>query len=610
MLGTSGHLTHHVSLAPDTLLVDDEVVVIVDDELSIREPLRIFLEQQQLVVLEAGTAAECRHLLATHNVALVLLDIGLPDIDGVTLLPEIVGSHPDLGVVMLTGMADLEVAIDCIRKGADDYLSKPVQFQEILVVVRKVLEKRRLIFENRKYQTDLEKAHFRIQMLHQLSLQMNKVYLSTVELDNVLRAILVGITAEEGLRFNRAFLVMFDDDGKTLRGRMAIGSDCREQASRTWIELRDKKLNFQQLVENAKDACSGSDLQVNNIARSINISSSESDHILIRAANERRPILVTAGMTPEPVDRVLLNLLGEDSFVVVPLYSPSRALGVIIADHFVTRQPIGDNLVNALEVFASQASLAIEHSHLYMAMQKKIVELEAITHELDKNKDLLVEAERYSALGQMSAQLVHAIRNPITAIGGSAQMLLKKAEGSEWHEFLEMMVKESVKLESTLADLVDFVSQAELQKERTPLYPLLNTSVMLLQTTMMKYKVHLKFDLPEPGPVPLIDPKQFQQVLLHLVKNAIEAMPEGGTLTIAVQEENGWVSVFVMDTGMGMAESHIDRAADPFFTTKILGSGLGLSLVERVVQAHRGTFSLHRKAEGGMEALVRLPLDG
>lgn len=610
MLGTSGHLTQHVSLSPDKLLAVGEAVLIVDDEVSIREPLRIFLEQQQLVILEAGTAAECLHLLKTNNVALILLDIGLPDTDGVSLLPQIVGSYPDLAIVMLTGMADLQVAVDCIRKGADDYLTKPVQFQEILVVVRKVLEKRRLIFENRKYQTDLEKAHFRIQMVHQLSLQMNRVYLSTVELDNLLRAILVGITAEEGLKFNRAFLALFDDDGKVLQGRMAIGSDCRERASRTWVELRDRKLNFQQLVEHAKEACDGSDLQVNNIVRAIKVESSESDHILIKAAKERRSILVTDGRAEEPVPGELLDLLGEGSFVIVPLYSPSRSLGVIIADHFVTRMPIEDSMIGSLEIFASQASLAIEHSHLYTVMQKKIVELEAITHELDKNKDLLVEAERYSALGQMSAQLVHAIRNPITAIGGTAQMLQKKAEGSEWREFLEMMVKESVKLDKTLADLVDFVSHEDLKKERTPLSPLVNTSVMLMQTTMMKHDIHLELSLPEPGPVPLIDSKQFQQALLHLIKNGIEAMPDGGILNVSVQTENGKVLVAVKDTGMGIPESHIDRAKDPFFTTKILGTGLGLSLVERVVHDHGGSFSLRRRVEGGMEALVSLPLDG
>ncbi|MDH3783459.1 MAG: response regulator, partial [Desulfobulbaceae bacterium] len=153
---------HHISLTPDKLLARDEVIVIVDDDASIREPLRTFFESHDLAVVEAENGNQLRKLLGSVKIALVLLDIGLPDTDGLTLLPEIVNDYPGVAIVMLTGMADLQVALDCIRKGADDYLSKPVRFDEILLVVRKVLERRRLITENLKYQEDLENAHFRI----------------------------------------------------------------------------------------------------------------------------------------------------------------------------------------------------------------------------------------------------------------------------------------------------------------------------------------------------------------------------------------------------------------------------------------------------------------
>ena len=90
-----------------------------------------------------------------------------------------------------------------------------------------------------------------------------------------------------------------------------------------------------------------------------------------------------------------------------------KSLGVIIADHFVTHEPIAKELIKSLEIFANQASLAIEHSQLYMEMEDKIDDLKNVTQEMEKNKDLLVESESYSALGHMSAQLVHVLRNPI-----------------------------------------------------------------------------------------------------------------------------------------------------------------------------------------------------
>ena len=173
------------------------------------------------------------------------------------------------------------------------------------------------------------------------------------------------------------------------------------------------------------------------------------------------------------------GLLQEDSFVVVPLFSPSRALGVIIADHFVDRSPISEERIHALESFASQASLAIEHCRLYMAMQRKIVELEEVTGELQKNKDLLIEAERYSALGHMASQLAHNIRNPITAIGGTARLLARKIDNKEWLQFLAMMAGEAEKIEKTLEDLFDFVEQVKPVREQTALLPLIRKSLLL-----------------------------------------------------------------------------------------------------------------------------------
>ncbi|MEJ2032188.1 MAG: response regulator [Deltaproteobacteria bacterium] len=598
-------LRRHVSLSQDQLLVDDEVIAIVDDDAVIREPLKTYFNEQGLPAVEASDAAGLWHLLATRKVALVLLDIGLPATDGLSILPQILENHPDVAVIMLTGVADLKVALECIRAGADDYLSKPVRFNEILFTVRKALEKRRLVFENRKYQEELEEAHFRIQLLHQLSIKMNTVYLSTVELDEILRAILVGITANEGLRFNRAFLAMFNKDRQMLEGRLAIGPRCREVAGQVWAELQEKKLGFLDIMRNIKNNCGG-DFEVNQIIQSLRIPVADTDNLLIKAAQERRSIMVTGGEATDPVPPDLIDFLGEDTFVVVPLYSPGRSFGVIIADNFVTGQPIDESYVGALELFASQASLAIEQSHLYTDMQKKIGELEELNHELDINKDLLIKAERYSALGHMAAQMVHVIRNPITSIGGISRLLSKKITAPELGKYLQVMIKETDRLESTLSDLFDFVSHVELSKEPAPLYRLIHKTLMLVQSSLTKQNIVVNLDLPEPEPVLEMDVRQMQQMLLHLFRNAIEAMPNGGALSIVCRGEAERVHISISDTGIGIPEAAITLAKDPFFTTKTYGTGMGLTMVERVVKAHQGDFALHKRDQG-LQVDVLLP---
>ena len=323
---------------------------------------------------------------------------------------------------------------------------------------------------------------------------------------------------------------------------------------------------------------------------------------------QRTSIIVNHGKAGDrPVAEQLLELLNEDAFVIVPLYSPSKSLGVIIVDNFITGKPITPDDVNALEIFASQASLAIEHSHLYEDMLKKIDELEVVTQELERSKDLLVEAEKYSAMGQMSAQLVHAIRNPITSIGGTARLLSKKTDDPYTINFLNIITKEATKIEATLEDLFGFVQDGELTIVEQPIHPILRRSVMVFYTAMKKYGITYVLDLPEEDSVIACDGSRLRQAFLHLIRNAIEAMPEGGKLRVTAVNQPDTVHITISDTGLGIPEAALRRVTDPFYTTKVYGTGMGLTLVERILALHHGSFQLRPAADGGMAATVILP---
>jgi len=322
----------------------------------------------------------------------------------------------------------------------------------------------------------------------------------------------------------------------------------------------------------------------------------------------KKSILVQKGWAEGcrvPAD--LIDLLGESSFVVVPLFSPSKALGVMIVDNFVTGAPISQEDINGLEIFASQASLAIEHSHLYAAMAEKIAELELVTQELEKSKDLLVAAERATAIGQMSAQLLHSIRNPLTSIGGTSRLLVKKIQDPYIANFLQIITQESSKIEIILEDLFSFVEDTELTLGSHRLYSLVRKSLMIFYTTMKNAKIEYVLELDGPGPLLMIDENKIRQVFLHLIRNSLEAMPDGGLLRVAATEDDQNVTVFVTDSGTGIPADTLPRVKDPFFTTKTYGNGIGLALVEQTVQAHGGTFTIHDAPDGGTQAIVTLP---
>ncbi|MEN8140330.1 MAG: response regulator [Thermodesulfobacteriota bacterium] len=590
------------------LLQGDEIIVIVDDDPDISSPLAEYLDESGLTTSNVTTAGDLRQRLAQDNVALILLDIGLPDADGNTLIPELIRDYPSTAIIMLSGLGDIHVAIDCIRNGADDYLAKPVKFNEIFIVIKKVLERRRLLVVNRQYQEELEQANFRFQLLHQLSLKINSVYLDTTELDKLFYAILVAITAHEGLRFNRAFLALFDEEHKTLQGQLAIGPDCPEEASTIWGEIDEKQLGFADMLTNLQQCqADRQDSNLNRTVRRLSFPATDLNNIFVRSAEERRSFLIQNGRGDHQVAKEILTLLDTDSFVVVPLFSPRRPLGVIIADQYVTRETIDQDSVAILELFASQVSVAIEHSQLHRDMQAKIRELEQVTHELDHNKDLLVAAERYAALGQMAAQMMHVLRNPITAIGGLSRILGRKVDQEKYGSYLEAMNKETSRLEDTLGDLFDFVSQAEPEKEEAPFYPLLEKTLHLLQPTMIKQNIMWQLKLDQAAPRLNMDVRQIRQMLLHICRNAIEAMENGGDLLVRGQVRGSKIQIEIQDSGPGISNGNIARAKEPFFTTKSYGSGIGLAMVERIITSHDGTFTMVN-SEQGMLVKLELPL--
>lgn len=593
--------------AESELLADNEVVAVVDDLADIRELLVLFLGKQGLASIGARSATELRQQLANRALALIILDIALPDSDGISLIPEIKQDSPDSAIIMLTASTDLETALQCLRHGADDYLSKPVQFGNLLAIVRRVLEKRRLRLHGRIYQRQLENARRRIERSHALAITMNSAYLSTTSLDVLMRVILTGITAHEGLGFNRAFMLLFSEDGRQLIGRHAIGPVNLEEGSTTWQTIESRRLTLQDLLQDCA-AYPMADAGAIRLVQAIHVDAANSGHILMQAVRQHRIIVVQDGQTALPGAQELMQLLQEDSFVIAPLFSGQRSLGVVVADNFITRRPFHPESLHALESFLSQASLAIEHGTLYQGMQAKVAELEQVTKELHKNKDMLVTAGRYSALGHMAAQLTHSIKNPITAIGGTARLLRRKNTDPDLCRFLDMMASEAEKVEKALAGLARFVETIQPVYERASLPGLARNAVRLYRQELLQHNIATVYDFHPDTPDIDLDPKLIQQVLVHLLTNAIEAMPRGGTLTLEIAPVAGGVALSVQDTGGGISAPILENATDPFFTTKAVGTGLGLSLVQRIIDDHGGKLTLGNTPKGA-RARVWLPLE-
>lgn len=596
------------SLSAQEFIDSNEVVAVVDDSPEMVLLLSHYLKTQGFDVVSAGSAEELHSLLGSEQLALILLDIGLPDKDGNEILKDIVPAHPDLGIIMVTGTIDIEVALDCLRHGADDYLTKPVTLQQFNFTVLNTLKKRRLAINSRRYQNALQKTNAQMRFLHHLNLKMNTAYLNTVELRGILHAILVGITSENGLQFNRAFLALYNEENTFLEGTMGIGPSSREEAGPLWTSIRENGLHLDDILGSIQSNQLSEDLATNQTIKKLTVPTSSHDHVLIHSSRKKVPILVQDGKAINcSVPNELLDTLGELSFAVVPLYSAEKSLGVIIVDNFVTNAQITEQDIQGLEIFASQASIAIEHSHLYAAMATKITELEHITQELEKSKDLLISAERASAIGHMSSQLLHSIRNPLTSIGSTSRLLTRKVQDDYLVKFLDIITKETDKIETTLEDLFSYTEDDDVSIEPHLLFSILRKSVMLFYAEMKRQKIEYSLDFVSPGPPVAVDERKIRQVFLHLIRNSVEAMPKGGKLEIQAREQSDSITIAITDSGPGIAPEAMSQVLTPFYTTKTYGNGMGLALAAQIIQTHHGIFKLDTTPQGGNRAIITLP---
>lgn len=589
------------------LLGRNEIVAIMDDSPEILMILEHYLIRKGLPVITASTEEELQTLFSHHSVAILLLDIELPGRNGTEILPDLAPQYPDMGIIMITGTIDIEIALDCLRHGADDYLIKPILPSHFNHTIYQTLKKRRLAIDNRIFQEQLENTNSKMQFLHDLTLKMNSAYLNAPELDSVLFAILTGITSNDGLRFNRAFLALFNDEGTLLAGKLAIGPTSKEEAGYVWREMREKCVSLSDLLSNDTMHASSQKSPLTLAIQKIVVSATETSNLLISSCLDKQSyhILnrhVEHGYLPDDI----CDTLQLHDFLLVPLFSASKSLGVILADNFITGKDISADDLMALEIFANQASLAIEHSQLYRDMAIKIKELEQVTEELENNKNMLVEAERYATIGFVSAQLVHAIRNPITSIGGTARLLKKKSNDPDLMRYLEILTQESEKIEDTLTNLVSYVENSQIDKKPTSLAELLQDCLASFYPGLKKKKISVELQFAHDTTLN-IDPQKIRQVFLHLLRNSLEALTDCGSLTLILTTTSHMITVIIEDSGTGIPAAGLDHAADPFFTTKTYGTGLGLTLVKQILELHDASFLMEKREPSGTRVSLFFP---
>ena len=243
--------------------------------------------------------------------------------------------------------------------------------------------------------------------------------------------------------------------------------------------------------------------------------------------------------------------------------------------------------------------------------QGNLTHIAELRRDISERKHLeqrLQQSERLAAIGELSTYFAHEIRNPLFAISGFANSLLKNGDLSEKARTkVEIILAESHRLDSTLKSLISFTRPTEADTIEVDLGAIVDEVMPLFTLRCQGQGISVHINLSEDKPHANADTELLKQCLINLVRNAIEAMPRGGDLTVTTGSLDGELFIRVEDTGVGIPPENMEKVFNPFFSTHGKGAGLGLAMIKKIIDDLGGDVVLESKVGQGTTVTLKIP---
>ncbi len=540
-------------------------VLVVDDEPSVVDVFQEFLSGEGYELSVAASGEEALRLIPDVRPDVILTDINLPGLSGLEVMRFAKGLDPEVSVIVVTGYASASTAIDALRQGAYDYVTKPFDLDEVHQIVERGIANRRLKAINRRLVQELREKN-EILERHETELR-EKVRLATWQMTTLYE---VGSEIAANLELAPRLQI--------------IGSRASELtgAGATVVYLRNPETD-RWWAESAHGA-----------------TLPPRDETGLVFGADGHPLSAAAVSGTPARARVSSELPGVpdfavESLLVVPLVADQEVIGLMA----VANKPNGFDAddENFMALFAAQAAAAIRNSQLYEH-----------TKSLDRLKSEFV------------AVVSHEIRTPLTSVKGSVELLaddryFKNTEQQQ--KLLSIALANADRLLVLINDILDFskleASSLPMSIERQRLEPVVHQAAHNLRTMLEEKSVHLDVQLAPDLPDLQLDANRISQVLTNLVSNAIKFSPAGSTIEILAERWEQAVRIGVRDHGEGIAPADLPKLfrkfsqVDSSSTRKAGGTGLGLVICKGIVEQHGGRIWVESTVGEGSTFYFTLP---
>ncbi|MBP3041212.1 PAS domain S-box protein [Bacillaceae bacterium Marseille-Q3522] len=219
--------------------------------------------------------------------------------------------------------------------------------------------------------------------------------------------------------------------------------------------------------------------------------------------------------------------------------------------------------------------------------------------ERKRTEEMIHRQDKLAAVGQLAAGVAHEIRNPMTSIKGYAEYLLLDENSKDKKELLTIIVEEIERVNGIVEDFMLLAKPNQLKIEEKNIIAIMDDVISLLDYDARKRNVHISFPHKQDGMKLKCDENRLKQVFLNIIKNGIEAMPDGGDLTVTCERDKTKIHITIHDTGEGIAEENLKKIGEPFYTTKKDGTGLGLMISFQIIENHHGKVYIESEVKKG-----------
>ncbi|MDI6688683.1 MAG: PAS domain S-box protein [Desulfobacterales bacterium] len=616
-------------------------ILVADDDHQIRDLLTEVIEKEGYKVFLASNGKEAVEIAKNNPLDLVILDVKMPEMDGIDALKQIKKIDKNIEVIVITGHGDIEDLRDVIvQEGVFDYLLKPFDLKDINHGINRALKRRELNLKETFTSADLKlricemesdfkqkTIQLRASQLKYKNIIKNSVDMVIILQDEKIKFVnpkvmeLTGYTNDELLGSKFIILIHPDDCATvtdnykkwlrkdieanhiyTFRVLRKNGETLWVESNTVWTEWEGSAatLNIVRDISERKQAVEELRIMELAIASSINGCAFFDLKGKLTKVNNSFLKLWGYGNNDEILGKPVITFMQEES-EVAELFKALHENGGWIGEM------IGIKKNSSLFDTQVSASMVKDVNGNPVCMMASFIDIT----ERKKFAEVMMRSDKLSSLGQLSAGLAHELKNPLAVISSCAQFCMDNMElDPSLDENLHVIFRNSQRASKLINDLLAFARPSILEWKEVDVNEVITNMLSMARLETAPYRIDFKRNLKKGLPKITGDREKLGQIFLNLIMNAIQAVSRKGTVILQTNflAHQNQVEVNIIDDGPGIPEDYRKSIFDPFFTTKDMGTGLGLSICHSIIEQHKGSI-IAEDAEGrGTRITVKLPV--